>query len=404
MIEVDIYYNKYGELTIAHYDENQILAGRCNGEKLKRILAGLAEQDIENVYIDKNNTCVVTYDEGRVNIRNISNKKNNPDMQDYLKVIDAKMTRQKQERAAKVTRTNKQRGALTFTTVALAAALAFTILVSAKDNVSATVPNDDEIAITSTATYLQSITDVFETTTKPIITETVPLETAPPQIEEVPIVEYVYIDYTDRSSSQKLETARELYGNMINKYAHTYGLDPELVLALATQERGVHSSEKDPGGATGLMQIQNSVWVGSDLTAYNFSTESYEKIKVTKEKIQDCETNIKIGCMILQNMIKAKDYNIVAGLLSYNMGGYSVDKILNQYQKENEITRQEVLSNQNDCGWLAYRDIIKIGDRDYVQHVLSYMGNDINTYVIKPNGERVEVSIKNYEATKTISR
>lgn len=34
-----------------------------------------------------------------------------------------------------------------------------------------------------------------------------------------------------------------------------YGVDPALVLAVATQERGIHSSVTDTGGATGLMQI-----------------------------------------------------------------------------------------------------------------------------------------------------
>ena len=240
-------------------------------------------------------------------------------------------------------------------------------------------------------------------TIEQIITSIPQFETAPPITEEYKD-EYAIINYSDRSYSEKLETARALYGDIINKYATTYGLDPELVLALATQERGIHSNKKDPGGATGLMQIQNSVWVGHDLTAYNFNTESYETIKITKEKIEDCETNIKIGCMILQDMIRAKDYNIVAGLLSYNMGGYSVDKILARYQNVSGISRAQVLNNQNDCGWLEYRDIITIGDRDYVQHVLSYMGNDIDTYVIKPSGERVEVSIKNYDASKTVSR
>ena len=83
-------------------------------------------------------------------------------------------------------------------------------------------------------------------------------------------VEYIFIDYYDRSVNDKAQKTRELYGNIIEKYANMYGLDPSLVLALATQERGVHSSVMDRGGATGLMQIQNSIWVGKSVTAYNF--------------------------------------------------------------------------------------------------------------------------------------
>ena len=147
-------------------------------------------------------------------------------------------------------------------------------------------------------------------------------------------------------------------------------------------------------------QIQNGIWLDNEITAYNFNTNSYETVKVTKSKIENVDTNIKIGCMILQDMIHNKDYNILAGVLSYNMGGANVNKILKKHSEESGISRTDILANQNDCDWLKHRGIITVGDKDYVQHVISYMGSDIDTYVIKPNGERVNLSIKNYDVTR----
>ena len=183
-----------------------------------------------------------------------------------------------------------------------------------------------------------------------------------------------------------------------------YGLDPQLVLALATQERGVHSTTMDSGGATGLMQIQNSIWIGEKITAYNFITEKYETTTVTKEMVQSLDGNIELGCKILQNYISGKDYNIALGVASYNMGPTNITKVVNAYSEATGISREDILKDQTNNGWLEYRNIIKVGDPKYNEHVFSYMGSEFTTYALKPNGERVELTVKNHTQTKSVSR
>ena len=69
--------------------------------------------------------------------------------------------------------------------------------------------------------------------------------------------------------------------------AKKYGIAPYLALALCTQEKGEHSTNVDIGGAVGLFQIQVEGpwnWCGKELTAFNYETNSYETVTITKEK------------------------------------------------------------------------------------------------------------------------
>lgn len=395
MYRIEIYYNKQGELTFAQYDKKDRLLGRCHGKNVKKCLDAIKDEKIKKVYPSDKDTATIEYRDANVNIHHINHVTKDPLMQDYLRIVEKKIE-QPEERASRVTRTNKYRGPLVFVTMLLVLAFASTIMSGAT-----MAPKDTKAEAKTESSYHYNIDQEKQNT--PIITNTKTFESSTIE-EDMETPNYAFLEYEDRSDEEKLHTASSLYFDKIEKYADMYGLDPELVLALATQERGVHSSKTDSGGATGLMQIQNGVWLDNEITAYNFNTNSYETVKVTKSKIENIDSNIKIGCMILQDMIHDKDYNILAGVLSYNMGGVNVNKIIKKHSETSGLSREDILANQNNCDWLKHRGIITVGDKDYVQHVVSYMGNDIDTYVIKPNGERVDLSIKNYDVTLTVTR
>lgn len=220
----------------------------------------------------------------------------------------------------------------------------------------------------------------------------------------------VYIEYEDRSNTSKAKYTRETYGKIISKYANMYGLDENLMIALATQERGIHSETMDRGGATGLMQIQNSVWVGQTISGYNFETGKMDKIKITEENIGNLETNIRIGCMCFQNCLDMAHGNILIALQMYNFGYGNMSKVINAYAIETNKTRKEIYENQYDIGWLEYTDIIKAGDSNYVKNVLSWLGefkqieirrktSEERSVIVSSNPEYqndMKVSIKNH--------
>ena len=175
------------------------------------------------------------------------------------------------------------------------------------------------------------------------------------------------------------------------------------MIAIATQERGIHSEKKDSGGATGLMQIQNRIWRDKSLTAYNFETNSYETIVVDEDSLGDVFYNIKVGCMYFQNCMDYMNNNVLAAIQCYNMGYGSMMKILKEYSMDSGKTVNEVLGDISDCGWLEYRDMIKYGDQAYLENVLSWIGSDFNIDKFNLNGEIVNLNISNESEIKSVS-
>lgn len=217
-------------------------------------------------------------------------------------------------------------------------------------------------------------------------------------------VKTIHLDYEDWSSSNKAYITRSYYSEMITKYANMYGIDPDLVIAVATQESrdGIHTPVMDPGGATGLMQIQNSVWVGNNVSAYNFETGEVETLSVTKERIEDVSYNIRIGCMILQNTMEYMHYNTLAGIQCYNMGYGNMMKILNTCSKETGRSVDEILKDVNNTDWMNYRKIITVGEKKYVERVLAWMGEDVNIEILKRDGTPVLINVGNQLDSKKV--
>lgn len=225
--------------------------------------------------------------------------------------------------------------------------------------------------------------------------------------DQISTIEYeniqkVSIDYGDRSETDKAHKTRAYYGNMIEKYAKMYGMDPNLVIGIATQERGVHGTTIDEGGAIGLMQIQYNVWNNDRISAYNFETGKNESFIIDGSRLSDIEYNIKVGCMYLQNCMEYMNNNVVAAVQCYNMGYGSMQKILKAYSLETGKSVEDILNNQTDNGWLNYRDIINMGDQKYVEHVFSWMGEDFDIQTKTNDGSIINLNINNQVASRKI--
>lgn len=223
-----------------------------------------------------------------------------------------------------------------------------------------------------------------------------------------PAFEY---SFEDRSYTDKAVLARESYFDIYSKYGKIYGIDPNLMLAIGTQERGVHSSTESSGGGIGLNQIQVSVWAGKSLTAYNFEIGDYETITVDGNKLGELGYNIKIATMIFSNNLRYYDYNIIVALQAYNYGSGNMNKVFKAYEEASEVSKESVISDMYNNEWLNYRSVVnggdlRKGDHLYIEHVLSYINSDPSVIkIIKPNLEVVTLYIKNvYENTMIKSK
>lgn len=201
------------------------------------------------------------------------------------------------------------------------------------------------------------------------------------------------ISFSDRTKDEKAINTKNEYYDIISKYAKMYGVDADLMTAIATQEKGVHSSEIDPGGGIGLMQIQYDVWVGNNVSAYNFDTKSSDTLPVTKDNIGELKTNIKIACMYFQNCLVSMNYNVPAALCAYNWGISGAQTRIISYSEERGLTLNEVLRT-NDASWVNLFGVEGDASLAYPKLVLSYY--DISSPIIneKIDSEGNEIFIK----------
>ena len=78
-------------------------------------------------------------------------------------------------------------------------------------------------------------------------------------------------------------------------------------------------------------------------------------------------------------------------------------KILNTYSKVTNKSVKEILKDVNDTGWLEYRKIIDVGDKNYVEHVFSWIGTNIEFQNQKTNNTHINTSIANQFEVKNMS-
>lgn len=183
--------------------------------------------------------------------------------------------------------------------------------------------------------------------------------------------------------SDKACYVRDNYGDIIAKYCDLYGLDFNLMCAIATQESGKHYTTISSNGGFGLFQIQRSVHINTTLRAYNEQTGTEDSITVTDIGLADLDTNIRYGCMIYKGYYDQFKHNKMAALVAYNAGNGTVLGLLNEYARQTGKSVDEILKS-DDIGWLDCRNTYSkmVGDFEYPEHVLRYYtNNNINTKV-----------------------
>ena len=212
----------------------------------------------------------------------------------------------------------------------------------------------------------------------------------------------INIPFSDRTDLPKYINCKEKYGELISKYATMYGLDPNLMIAVATQESGVHNNKDVSNSAIGLMQIEKSVWNNKSITVYNYETKENETLDINLDTMRNLETNIKLGCMIMRQQMDYMRNNPVAALWSYNYGYGNMNIVLNAYARERGISINDVLDNYYDFSYITnkyYANLVNVGDSYYVEHVLSYMGDNPTLVMNVSDDKVVELNINNVKSS-----
>lgn len=204
-----------------------------------------------------------------------------------------------------------------------------------------------------------------------------------------------HFSYEDRTNSDALKNAKR-YEDLFEKYANRYGLDKNLLLALASQESsGEHYKNLEKGPAAGIMQIEKKIHTGTTISAFNFETNEVERVKVTEDNLKDIETNIQIGSMILRNYLENNNYNIPLTLQTYNFGPGNMQKVLNACSSLEQENIKDMRNTPTNNSWLKYRAHLNIGDAKYVEHVFSFLENNTTLSVKNRENKNISINITN---------
>lgn len=311
---------------------------------------------------------------------------------EYIKGKNKTVTRKK---------SNKKTVIATFAAFTLSTVMLLSVTSKAETKVTNNEDINPQVSYAQNIEIDDDINKEFTVTTPPIvdIKEEVKETTPPTTVEEVQEekVNPFTLETEDLTGSEKYQNAKENYYDLIEKYATEYGLDPMVMLALATQERGVHSETVDSGGGLGLFQIQIEGgwnWNNENVSAFNFRTNKEETVTITKEKASTLEYNIKYGCMLFQNALREQNYNVPRAIQCYNYGSAYMDQVISECCRDTGYSRSDI-SDPTNLIWTNYRSVIKNGDDRYLENVLRYLPNDTQIEFKKPSGETITMTFEN---------
>ena len=221
------------------------------------------------------------------------------------------------------------------------------------------------------------------------------------EINQMLAADAFHFTYENRVGNESYQNAMR-YEDLFERYANMYGVDKNLLIAIASQESaGDHVSHLEGGPAVGIMQIEKAPNLNTTIEVYNFELGHKEKIEITLDKLQDLEQNIKIGAALLRYNIVYSNYNIPIGLQTYNMGFGNMGKVIDACAEGKNIDNDELRNSQTNNAWLEYRNVVSSGDPQYLEHVFSYIPEGTSITIKDTEGNTYTVQLQNdYQATQ----
>lgn len=211
-------------------------------------------------------------------------------------------------------------------------------------------------------------------------------------------LEYESRAYTDRNL---LVRNNEEAMAAIKKYANKYMIDENLVMAIASQERGTHSQTMDDGGGLGIMQVQ--VAVHPDGSAFSTVINDNGNIKKSQfvyhyNEYITLDGNIEAGCALLQYYLNYFNGNMAMAVYAYNSGQGPVNNAIIAYASETGLSYESIMANKSDLDWTKYLD-----REYYLPAVLSWLDTD-NLTMSYAHDDIVETTNYSLNHTKSLAK
>ena len=248
-----------------------------------------------------------------------------------------------------------------------------------------------------------------------------------PEPTPEPYDSVIRLDAEDWTGLDDYRITKEYYYDSLARYANTYGVDPNLTLAICCQEKKIHSDVMDPGGGLGLFQIQVSVWQNNTIDTYKIvdgkiqtervkfvvfpgENEQYDSEGTWRDSdgtlcvnVSNVFGNMRAGCIIIQYVLEWYDGDVLLAILAYNYGTTYTDSILRFTSTVTDMSIEELKKSPN-YEFLQYCDSIKDGDSNYPRNVLKFVADGTIFTNTNRNGEEKSTLWDNTRYSKEMSR
>ena len=113
--------------------------------------------------------------------------------------------------------------------------------------------------------------------------------------------------------------------------------------------------------------------------------------------------NIRLACAILRHSTERMNNHILAGLQNYNFGDGNMDRVINHATSDLNVSKDDLLIDQNNLDFANYVNFASGGDKHYIQNVLQYVKDVDEIYYLDVNqyGNIDEYRCNVSELTKT---
>lgn len=213
----------------------------------------------------------------------------------------------------------------------------------------------------------------------------------------------VYIDTDLNYDDARREYCEECYGDAIDEIAPKFGLSPNIIRAIATQEGAGHLDN--------VMQV-SSGWLGQKLDYYDYELDRWMKICVTsnpKDNTDECiyistedpNWSVYLGCTIFQRGIQYNNGHLFSTFTYYNRGDSA--PLVNTVARNEGMTSEEYLEDIYNAAIQYYEY------NQYILLVLQFMDeNPVEYSYYNPDTEEIEnytiyMTFNNRDAESVIS-
>ena len=222
----------------------------------------------------------------------------------------------------------------------------------------------------------------------------------------------VNINCAENANDPEIMAIQETYREIANNVGAKWGVSPNLLLAMLTQE--------SHGADINLMQIQDWSHKDEEMEVYNFNTNQKQKIvitdnpssyasdviTITEKDLDNPYTNISVAAVIYRHIFDSYGkQNPIASLEIYNKGIGNFNKSMKKMYIDTGLTKAEVLAVLDNTDFLNYSYVSGQGDPDYVANVLQYLDGDITITTIDDDNQLYNITCSvNKTQEKELSR